>query len=296
MKPIIKWVGGKNKVLPEIRKYYPREFRDGEKIIYVEPFIGSASVYLDVAKLGVIEDAFISDNNKELINLYLSVKYDILDLLVELEAIERDFNTCELKKEFYYEQRARFNELKQEEYICGYPELAALFVFLNKTCFNGLYRVNQKGGFNVPFNNTEKINIHDSENLHAIRELFHDAIITKGDFRQTTQICEYNIDKGYKVFVYFDPPYRHISNISAFTSYTKDKFGDVEQKELAGMYEQLSGMGAKCMLSNSYCDDGFFDRLYGKYNINLIGVNPNINSNATKRGKINEILVTNYEY
>lgn len=288
-KPFIKWVGGKTQLLDEIRKLYPAQT---EK--YCEPFVGGGAVLFDVlSRLGP-KEVLINDINGELINTYCQIKTncgDLIDLLADLQ--ERYWNSSlEENKSLFLEKRERFNSLKVNGNKKANLEKAVLFIFLNKTCFNGLFRVNSKGLFNVPFNNARKPLLCDIENLKACSELLQNVKMLVGNYAQ----CRNFIDS--KTFVYIDPPYRPLTETAAFTSYNENGFGDKEQIELAQFIEEISERKAIVVTSNSDPknvseNDNFFDRLYKKFTIKRVSASRMINSNAKKRGAINELLISN---
>lgn len=288
-KPFIKWVGGKTQLLDEIRKLYPAQT---EK--YCEPFVGGGAVLFDVlSRLGP-KDVLINDINGELINTYCQIKTncgDLIDVLADLQ--ERYWNSShEENKSLFLEKRERFNSLKVNGNKKDNLEKAVLFIFLNKTCFNGLFRVNSKGLFNVPFNNAKKPLLCDVENLKVCSELLQNVKMSVGNYAQ----CKNFIDS--KTFVYIDPPYRPLTETAAFTSYNENGFGDKEQIELAQFIEEISERRAIVVTSNSdpknVCEnDNFFDRLYKKFSIKRVSASRMINSNAKKRGAINELLISN---
>ncbi|PWL01839.1 DNA adenine methylase [Hallerella porci] len=288
-KPFIKWVGGKTQLLDEIRKLYPAQT---EK--YCEPFVGGGAVLFDVlSRLGP-KDVLINDINGELINTYCQIKTncgDLIDILADLQ--ERYWNSShEENKSLFLEKRERFNSLKVNGNKKDNLEKAVLFIFLNKTCFNGLFRVNSKGLFNVPFNNAKKPLLCDVENLKVCSELLQNVKMSVGNYAQ----CKNFIDS--KTFVYIDPPYRPLTETAAFTSYNENGFGDKEQIELAQFIEEISERRAIVVTSNSdpknVCEnDNFFDRLYKKFSIKRVSASRMINSNAKKRGAINELLISN---
>lgn len=288
-KPFIKWVGGKTQLLDEIRKLYPAQT---EK--YCEPFVGGGAVLFDVlSRLGP-KEVLINDINGELINTYCQIKTncgDLIDLLADLQ--ERYWNSSlEENKSLFLEKRERFNSLKVNGNKKANLEKAVLFIFLNKTCFNGLFRVNSKGLFNVPFNNAKKPLLCDIENLKACSELLQNVKMLVGNYAQ----CRNFIDS--KTFVYIDPPYRPLTETAAFTSYNENGFGDKEQIELAQFIEEISERKAIVVTSNSDPknvseNDNFFDRLYKKFTIKRVSASRMINSNAKKRGAINELLISN---
>lgn len=288
-KPFIKWVGGKTQLLDEIRRFYPAQI---EK--YCEPFVGGGAVLFDVLSRLCPKEVLINDINGELINTYYQIKMncgDLIDILANLQARYWS-SSLEENKSLFLEKRERFNLLKVNGNKKENLEKAALFIFLNKTCFNGLFRVNSKGMFNVPFNNAKKPLLCDVENLKACSELLQNVKMTVGNYAQ----CRNFIDS--KTFVYIDPPYRPLTETAAFTSYNENGFGDKEQIELAQFIEEISERKAIVVTSNSdpknVCEnDNFFDRLYKKFSIRRVSASRMINSNAKKRGAINELLISN---
>ncbi len=288
-KPFIKWVGGKTQLLGEIRKYYPSRI---EK--YCEPFVGGGAVLFDVLSKADPKDVLINDINAEIINAYRQIKENCSGMIDELSLLQEKYwnSTTEDNKSLYFEKRKRFNDLKCNENKKDNLEKAALFIFLNKTCFNGLFRVNSRGLFNVPFNNAKKPLLCDEKNLRACSELLKNVKMIVGNYSQ----CKDFIDS--KTFVYLDPPYRPLTQTAAFTSYNEKAFGDKEQIELAKFIEEISSRKAIVVTSNSdpknVCkDDNFFDKLYEKFKIKRVSASRMINSNAKKRGAINELLISN---
>ena len=288
-KPFVKWVGGKSQLLPEISKKYPLHI---EK--YCEPFVGGGAVLFDVLQEYHPQEVLINDVNKELINTYLQVKNNCENLINNLHDLQEIYLNLsqENRKKIFYEKRNLYNNLKvngnEEENL----EKAVLFIFLNKTCFNGLYRVNSKGLFNVPFNNAKNPLICDENNLRECSELLQNVQMKIGDYKE----CESFIDE--RTFVYIDPPYRPISKTSAFTSYSENQFMDKEQTELADFIEHISNKKAFIIASNSDpknadVNDNFFDDLYSNFKIERVSASRMINSKSEKRGNINEILITN---
>ena len=293
-KPFIKWVGGKGQLLPEINKLYPIEL--GKNINkYAEIFLGGGAVLFDILSKYKLDEVYISDKNLELINTYKSIRDNIDILIKSLKEMEEEYISLddEDRKIYYYEKRQKYNKLKiniEENNI----EKASLFIFLNKTCFNGLYRVNKKGEFNVPMGAYKNPKICDKENLKNVSKALKNVKIIYADYRESKDF----IDE--KTFVYIDPPYRPLNITSSFTSYTENDFSDKEQIELAEYIDLLNKKGAKIVISNSdpknnNTDDNFFDELYKNYNINRVKATRMLNSNASLRGAINELLITNYE-
>ena len=294
-KPFIKWVGGKGQLLPEINKLYPVEL--GKNINkYAEIFIGGGAVLFDILSKYRLDQVYISDKNLELINTYRSIKDNVDVLIKSLKEMEEQYISLnnENRKLYYYEKRREYNNLKiniEENNI----EKAVLFIFLNKTCFNGLYRVNKKGEFNVPIGTYKKPKICDEENLKNVSLTLRNVKIVYADYKESEKF----IDD--KTFVYIDPPYRPLNITSSFTSYTENDFNDKEQIELAEYINVLNKKGAKIVISNSDpknndIDDNFFDKLYKNYNINRVKATRMLNSNANLRGAINELLITNYKW
>ncbi len=293
-KPFIKWVGGKGQLLPEINKLYPVEL--GKNINkYAEIFIGGGAVLFDILSKYKLDEVYISDKNLELINTYKSIRDNVDILIKSLKGMEEQYIPLdnENRKDYYYKKREEYNSLKINSEV-NTIEKAVLFIFLNKTCFNGLYRVNKKGEFNVPMGAYKKPKICDEENLKNVSLTLRNVKIVYADYRKSEKFID-----G-KTFVYIDPPYRPLNITSSFTSYTENDFNDKEQIELAEYINVLNKKGAKIVISNSDpknndIDDNFFDKLYKNYNINRVKATRMLNSNASLRGAINELLITNYK-
>ena len=287
--PFVKWAGGKTQLLPEIRKHYPHRIKK-----YCEPFVGGGAVLFDVLQKYHPEKVLVNDVNEDLINTYLHIKSDCNLLIEQLSELQQNYKSQSLEKNkiLFYEKRLRYNELKINRNDAENLEKAALFIFLNKTCFNGLYRVNKKGEFNVPFNNAKNPLICDEENLRACSELLQNVQMKTGDYSD----CKDFIDS--ETFVYLDPPYRPLTQTSAFTSYSENGFSDKEQIELGNFIKEISEIGANILASNSdpkntNKEDNFFDELYSNFEIKRISASRMINSNAKKRGAISELLISN---
>ncbi len=290
--PFVKWVGGKGQLIDVLKKNLPEYM--GTKITkYAEPFVGGGALLFELIKEYKFEEVYINDNNKELINAYKVVKNECNLLIFELSDLENFYNNLSEEEQqlFYYEKREHFNNivLTEESSV----EKAALFIFLNKTCFNGMYRVNKKGKFNVPFGKRKSINLYDAEKLHKTSELLQNVIIRSCDYHDVLNFADSS------TLIYFDPPYRPLNATSSFVSYTEDDFSDNNQVELADLFKELSARGARVMLSNSDPknvdeNDNFFDDLYANYNIMRVDASRAINSVGSKRGKIKELLITNY--
>ena len=291
LKPFVKWVGGKSQLVEQIEKMLPT---DGEKVLtkYAEPMVGGGALFFSILSKYDFEELYISDINAELINAYQAVKNDVDNLIAKLNEMQMLFLPMDEngRKYFYYTVRERFNSTTLTEETA--TEKAAQFIFLNKTCFNGLYRVNRKGEFNVPMGAYKNPTICDDENLRNIHEALQNVTIVCGDYSLSKSF----IDKD--TFVYLDPPYRPISETSAFTAYNSDAFDDEEQIRLSKFIDEINLSGAKIVLSNSDPknvneEDNFFDDLYKNYKINRVEASRAINSKGDKRGKINELLICN---
>jgi len=289
VKPFLKWAGGKSQVLNDIRHKYPTWL--GKTFTkYAEPFVGGGAVLFDVLSSFKLQEVYISDINAELITTYLAIRDHLVELLDVLKNLEAKYLQANerARKEIYYTNRGRFNFLKA---CCHNPvELAALFIFLNRTCFNGLYRVNAHGAFNVPQGSYKNPTICNAANLLKVSETLQDAAIVCADYKESQRF----IDE--KTFVYFDPPYRPLTTTANFTSYTEREFGDKEQAELAKFIDEMSKRGTYIIASNSDpqnidSNDDFFERLYSHHSITRINASRAINSVGTSRGKISELLI-----
>lgn len=290
VKPFLKWAGGKGQLIPEIEKLYP--FKHGKINKYAEPFVGGGAILFDILNKFDLQEIYISDINSELVNTYNTIRNDIDTLIEKLYTMQNDFlplNTDE-RKAYYTDKRNSFNELKIGNDRSVNTQKAALMIFLNKTCFNGLYRVNKKGLFNVPMGAYKNPMICDENNLRAVSEKLRKVTIVCGDYRASENFIDSN------TFVYFDPPYRPLNVTSSFTSYTENNFNDDNQIELAKYITSLADRGICVVASNSdpkniNSEDNFFDELYNSLEIKRINANRMINSNASARGKITELLI-----
>ena len=294
IKPFVKWAGGKNSLIPQLTKYYPVELKNGNIERYVEPFVGGGAVLLDILQKYEVKEAYAFDINKDLINCYNVIKQDVEALIQELDKKEKSFLMLDSdnRQKYFYNIRTEYNSYSLNDELN--IKRASEFIFLNRTCFNGLYRVNKDGKFNVPCGKYKNPTICDSNNLRNLSRLIQNVTFEYGDYRKSENLITEN------TFVYFDPPYRPLSVTSGFTSYTKEDFNDENQKELAQYYNQLNLKNAKLMLSNSNPknvneEDNFFDTIYDGFIINEVSAKRMINSNAKGRGEISELLITNYE-
>ena len=289
-KPFIKWVGGKTQLLDEVRKSLPSNLKDMKDVTYVEPFVGGGAVlFWILQEYPNISRAVINDINAELICTYRAIRNNVDDLILQLSSIQSEYIALDTdaRKDYYLEKRALFNSRNISE-----VETAALFIFLNRTCFNGLYRVNSKGAFNVPHGKYANPKICDEQTLRADSALLQRVEILCGDFEQTGAY------KGQNTIFYFDPPYRPLTETSAFTSYAKDGFDDNEQRRLGRFIENIANNGSCFVASNSdpknvNPDENFFDALYHKFTIKRVSAARMINSKSDGRGPISEIMVTN---
>lgn len=295
-KPFIKWAGGKGQLLSQLDEYLPQQL-DGRPFTYIEPFVGGGAMLFHMLREHPeIRRAVINDINAHLVTTYRVIKEYPRDLIERLSDIERQYFALdceEAKKTFYLGAREIFNEEK-----LGDIDRAKYLIFLNRTCFNGLYRENAKGKFNVPFGRYMHPTICNAETIMADSEALNHAnvIILNGDF---SDILKY-LDEDGMNFIYFDPPYRPLNATSSFNSYVKEEFNDNEQIRLRDFSRELDGrLGVYWMLSNSDCsaknpEDTFFETIYDDFYIHRVYASRAINANPTKRGKLTELLICNY--
>lgn len=300
VKPCLKWAGGKTQVLEQLNSHFPVELKTNKIKKYFEPFIGGGAVFLHIAQFYSINELFICDLNPELVLLYKTIQKDVenlIDILLEIE-FEYSILDDEKRKIFFYEERSQFNSQKDQINLDCFDskwlERTAQIIFLNKTCFNGLFRVNKKGEFNVPMGKYKNPTICDQNNLRELAKVLQRTCICYGDFSS----CKEEVNE--ETFVYFDPPYRALNKTASFNAYSAKTFDDKEQIRLRDFFNLLNNKGAKLMLSNcdpknENPDDNFFDEAYSQYHIKRIKAPRFINSKASKRGKINELLITNYD-
>jgi DNA adenine methylase len=299
-RPFLKWAGGKGQLLSQIEAYFPLALKHGGMQVYVEAFVGGGALFFHVARSYPRVRSILSDVNPELILAYRTIQRDTGGLIEQLTDLERRYLSLpeEDRRAFYYQLRRYYNlQRRQVDYDSYQPiwiERTAQLIFLNRTCFNGLFRVNGRGDFNVPFGRYKNPRICDAPNLRAVSNLLQDVTIQWGDF---TSIAPY---AGPEVFIYFDPPYRPLSKTARFTAYSTVDFDDTEQLRLAGFYRQLHQTGARLMLSNSDPrnidpDDDFFERAYRGFRIERLQSARNINRDPRGRGPISELLIVNYD-
>lgn len=294
LKPFVKWAGGKGQLLNNIRVMYPKHLGKTIKK-YAEPFVGGGAVLFDILSNFELDKVYISDVNADLINTYKVIRDDVEQLIAQLIAIQNEYIPLDInaRKTYFYQIRDIFNDNKVNYNDEINIEKAALLIFLNRTCFNGLYRVNKKGMFNVPIGAYKKPTICDTDNLMSLSNALKKVNIVCGDYRE----CQNFVDKN--TFVYFDPPYRPLTETAKFTSYTENIFDDKAQIELAEFVDLLHEKDAKIVVSNSDPknidkEDCFFDELYKLHTINRVKARRIINCNAASRGKISELLIVNY--
>lgn len=290
-KPFLKWAGGKTQLINDIEKALPKGIYR-EKFTYIEPFVGSGAVlFWMLNNFPNLQKAVINDINEDLINTYKTIASRPKELISILQILQNEFHRLEgqdeLKKEYYYSKRELYNTRKEEQ-----SGQAALFIFLNRTCFNGLYRVNRKNEYNVPMGSYKRPTICDTENILAVSKALHRVEILCGDYEETLNFADNN------TLFYFDPPYKPLSETSSFNSYAKDEFNDAEQIRLRDFCHKLDALNHTWILSNSDVkgkdeNDNFFDELYADFKIERVDAKRSINANPEKRGLLKELLITN---
>lgn len=291
-KPFIKWVGGKGQLIEQLEAKLPADFDNWDNATYIEPFIGGgAMLFYMLQQHPNIKRAVINDINPDLITCYRTVRDNVEQLIPALRDIQAEYHALsdmEAKREMFMAVRQCYNEKNLDPI-----ENTVKFFFLNRTCFNGLYRVNKRGLFNVPWGKYMQPQICDENTLRTDSELLKRVEILEGDFEDTLPYAQGN------TLFYFDPPYRPLSDTSSFNDYTKDAFNDESQVRLKEFCDQVDVDGHSFMLSNSDCKgkneaDNFFEVLYAKYSIDRVMASRNVNANGAKRGKISELLIRNY--
>jgi DNA adenine methylase len=289
-KPFIKWVGGKTQLIESIQKALPQNFSELKHVTYIEPFVGGGAVLFWILQhYPNITKAVINDINPDLTTAYKTIKENPSELVKSLQLIQDEYLPLseEKRKEYFLNKRERFNTKSLDS-----VENSAIFIFLNRTCFNGLYRVNSKGLFNVPFGRYSNPKICDKQTIFADSELLQKVEILTGDFEATLQYT------GNNSLFYLDPPYKPLSETSSFNSYTKEIFNDYEQIRLGKFCTKIDLLGHNFILSNSDVkgkneSDDFFDDLYQQFNIKRVLATRMVNAKAEKRGKLTELLITN---
>ncbi|MFN3361606.1 MAG: DNA adenine methylase [Pseudanabaenaceae cyanobacterium] len=296
-KPFIKWAGGKTQLLEQLANYYPPQLQEGKIKTYIEPFLGSGAVFLHIAQQYPLEQVYLFDVNRDLILTYLVIQQRPDDLLSILDQYQKQFHCTppEKRRQLFLSIRQAFNSNRSGiDYSVANSQhrgivRAAQFIFLNKTCYNGLFRLNSKGEFNVPYGRYSNPKICDPSNIYAVAAVLQQAQIYYGTYSDCWELVTAD------TFVYFDPPYRPLSATANFTTYTGVEFTDRHQLELAHFFRELDReKKAKLMLSNSDPQDDFFAQAFGGYNIYRVLASRAVNSNSAKRGKITELVITNY--
>ena len=300
-KPFLKWAGGKTQLLDELYKRLPSSLIQSGKIErYVEPFVGGGAFFFFLKRNFKFKESFLIDINKELIIGYKVIQNNVNELIDELSSMEEKYLKLseEQRKDFYYNIRDEYNRQKDNfdyvNYNLDWVKRAAYLIFLNKTCFNGLYRLNKKGEFNVPFGKYKNPTICDADNLIEVSKALENTEVICADFEESKKYIHKN------TLVYLDPPYRPLNNTSNFTSYNENGFDDDDQRRLAQFFKEMDKKGAYLILSNSDpknedVDDNFFDELYAGFIIERVKAKRYINSNGDKRGDISELIIRNYE-
>jgi DNA adenine methylase len=300
-KPFLKWAGGKTQLLDELYNRLPSSLiQNGEIERYVEPFVGGGAFFFFLKRNFKIKESLLIDINKELIIGFKVIQSNMNELIDELNSLEGKYLKLseEQRKDFYYSIRDEYNRQKDNfdyvNYNLNWVRRAAYLIFLNKTCFNGLYRLNKKGEFNVPFGKYKNPTICDSENIIEVHKALEHTEIICADFEESKNYIRKN------TLVYLDPPYRPLNTTSNFTSYNEDGFDDDDQRRLADFFKEMNKRGAYLILSNSDPkneneNDNFFDELYSGFNIERVKAKRYINSDGNKRGDINELIIRNYD-
>ncbi len=292
--PFLKWAGSKRQLLRQFIHLYPPALKAGAIENYYEPFLGGGAVFFDIVQRYQPGNIFLSDINKDLVTTYQVVQSSVAKLIEHLWAHQQQYlplNKTE-RMRYFYAQRAVFNQAPVDKKSSRTKDKAiaraAQLIFLNRTCFNGLFRVNSKGQFNTPAGDYAKPAICDEQNLLAVADVLAGATISNIGFAQALK------NTGPAAFVYFDPPYRPLSATASFRAYSQLAFADAQQEQLAQVCRQLTKKKVAIMLSNSDTGDGFFDHLYQGFQLLRVPARRLINADASKRGPVNEIVVTNY--
>ncbi|HNR43908.1 MAG TPA: DNA adenine methylase [Methanofastidiosum sp.] len=299
-KPFMKWAGGKSQLIPELTSRLPKEIIDTGKIdTYIEPFVGGGAFFFYLKSRFQINNSYLFDINRELIVGYKVLQNNPKELINHLNILEIEYidKNEEERKNYYYEIRDRYNsQINSFDYInynAKWIERASHMIFLNRTCFNGLFRQNKNGEFNVPHGRYKNPRICDKENITKVNLALKNTEIICGDFSDSLKYVNNNS------LVYFDPPYRPLTKTSSFTSYSKEEFNDNDQVRLSEFYKELDKKGAYLILSNSDpknedSKDDFFDNLYKGFTIERVNAKRIINCDPNKRGEIKELIIRNY--
>ena len=299
-KPFMKWAGGKSQLIPELTSRLPKEINDTGKIdTYIEPFVGGGAFFFYLKSRFQINNSYLFDINRELIVGYKVLQNNPKELINHLNILEIEYinKNEEERKNYYYNIRDRYNaQINSFDYInynAKWIERASNMIFLNRTCFNGLFRQNKNGEFNVPHGRYKNPRICDKENITKVNLVLKNTEIICGDFSESSKYISNNS------LVYFDPPYRPLTKTSSFTSYSKEEFNDNDQTRLSEVYKELDKKGAYLILSNSDPKnedpkDDFFDNLYKDFTIERVNAKRIINCDPNKRGEIKELIIRNY--
>ena len=292
-KPFIKWVGGKGQLIEQLEAKLPADFDNWDDATYIEPFVGGgAMLFYMLQQHPNINRAVINDINSDLVTCYRTVRDNVEELIPALQDIQAQYyalQDMEAKREMFMAVRQRYNEKNLDPI-----ENTTKFFFLNRTCFNGLYRVNSKGLYNVPFGKAVKPLICDVDTIRADSKLLKKVLILNGDFGDVEKYV-----KG-RAFFYFDPPYRPLTQTARFTAYSKEGFGDDQQKRLSDFCRHLDKAGHQWLLSNSDPhnsdpSDMFFEEIFKGFDIHRVSASRMINSKSDGRGKITELAIRNYK-
>ncbi|MCK9255039.1 MAG: DNA adenine methylase [Bacteroidales bacterium] len=289
-KPFIKWLGGKTQLISSIEKNLPKNLEKQKNLTYIEPFVGGGAILFWILQnYPNITNAIINDINPDLTTAYKTIKERPAELVDALQTIQDEYLLLneENRKEYYLNKRKIFNTKTLNSI-----DNTSAFIFLNRTCFNGLYRVNSKGEFNVPFGRYKNPKICDKATIFADSKILEKVEILTGDFEQTLKYADKNS------LFYLDPPYKPLSSTSSFNAYAKEGFNDNEQIRLKNFCDELNQLGHNFILSNSDVksknpEDNFFDELYEQFNIERVFATRMVNANPEKRGKLTELLITN---
>lgn len=298
-RPFLKWVGGKSQLLPVIQENLPLDLKVGEIGTYIEPFVGGGAVFFHIAQAHPLKRVILGDTNKDLVLAFLTIQKKPDALIDVLESIQTKYLKLSEKgrSEFYYRMRQAFNTpvpgISCTRYSAKWLERASLLMFLNKTCFNGLFRVNSSGHFNVAFGKYDNPTICDFENIQRVSRVLAGAEILYGDFQKVLSFVDD------QTFLYLDPPYRPLTQTANFTSYSAATFTSLDQMRLANFAKDASSIGAKIMISNSDpgnvdTEDKYFEHMYPNFRSVSIKASRMINCKADKRGQISELLLMNY--
>ena len=300
VRPCLKWAGGKTQLLREITRLFPPELRSGGISTYIEPFVGGGAVFFAVQPRYRFIQSVLCDANEDLVLCYRALQRSPARLVNCLRRLEDRYRAADEpgRRQLYYDTRDTFNREKRDfqylRYHAGWIERAAQILFLNRTCYNGLFRMNRNGEFNVPFGKYKNPDILNEPVLLRAAKALETTRILSGDFTRCRKYADAH------TFIYFDPPYRPLNPTSSFTSYARQGFSDRDQERLAKFFRDLDRKGAKLMLSNSDPrnedpKDNFFEDLYADFHITRTTAKRIINCNGNRRGKIHELIITNYD-